>query len=311
MDLTMRAPAGDADLPLIAELIHAAPPLSRHLVDFPWRLSSPALQSPDDARLWTTADGTLVGFAAWQVWWATLDVYVRPSPHRQEVEAAIFDWAARRFRELDQGRGYPLPYWTEAREDDAERLALAERHGYHLDDDHAYVMMSRALDESLPAPAPPVGFTIRPLAGADEVDAYVALHGRAFDSTSMTAPWRARTLRMPQYRPELDLVAAAPDGRLAGFCVGWSVPERHVAQIEPLGVDPAFQGQGVGRALLLEMFHRFRAHGAEHALVETEASRSSARHAYEAVGFRPFYRTLRKGQWLSRRDSRDDDEVSA
>ncbi len=305
MDVLMRAPAGDADLPLIADLIHAAPPMGRHLVDFPWRLSSPALQSPDDARLWATADGTLVGFAAWQVWWATLDVYVRPGSQRREVEAAIFDWAARRFRKLDQERGYPLPYWTEAREDDAEGLALAERHGYHLDDDHAYVMMSRALDEPLPTPAPPAGFTIRPLAGADEVDAYVALHRRAFESTSMTASWRARTLRMPPYRPDLDLVATAPDGRLAGFCVGWSVPERRVAQIEPLGVDPEFQGRGVGRALLLEMFHRFRAHSAEHALVETEASRSSARHAYETVGFRSIYRTRRKGQWLSRRDSGD------
>ncbi len=302
MDLLMRAPVGDADFPLIAELIHAAPPMSRHLVDFPWRLSSPALQSPDDARLWTTADGTLVGFAAWQVWWATLDVYVRPSPQQREVEAVIFDWAARRFRALDEERGYPLPYWTEAREDDAEGLARAERHGYRLDDDHAYVMMSRALDEPLPPPAPPAGFTIRPLAGADEVDAYVALHRRAFESTSMTAPWRARTLRMPPYRPALDLVAAAPDGRLAGFCVGWCVPERRVAQIEPLGVDPAFQGWGVGRALLLEMFHRFRAHGADLALVETEAGRSPARHAYEAVGFRPVYRTLRKGQRLPRRD---------
>ncbi len=311
MDLTVRAPAGDADFSLITELIHAAPPLSRHLVDFPWRLSSPALQSADDARLWATADGTLVGFAAWQVWWATLDVYVHPGSQRRDVEAAVFDWAARHFQALDRERGYPLPYWIEAREDDAEGLALAERHGYHLDDADAYVMMSRALDEPLPTPVPPAGFTIRPLAGVGEVDAYVALHRRAFESTSMTAPWRARTLRMPPYRPQLDLVATAPDGQLAGFCVGWADLDRRVAQIEPLGVDPAFQGQGVGRALLLETLRRFQAHGADLALVETEVSRSFARHAYEAVGFRPVYRTLRKGQWLSRRDGHAGDEVSA
>lgn len=298
MEVMMRPYAGDADLPLIADLIRAAPPTSRHLVDFPWRLSSPALQSASDVRLWTTADDVLVGFAAWQVWWAALDIYVRPGPYRREVEAAIFAWAPGRFRTLDAERGYPLPYWVEAREDDGERLALLNHHGYTLDDD-AYVMMSRPLDAPLPRPNPPPDFAIRPLAGASEVGAYVALHRRAFASASMTVAWRTRTLRMPQYRPELDLVAVAPGGRLAGFCVGWLAAERRTAQIEPLGIDPDHQGQGLARALMLDLFGRFKAHGAEQALVETESSRSPARHAYEAVGFRPVYRTLRKGRWFS------------
>ncbi|MCA1597977.1 MAG: hypothetical protein LC769_02970, partial [Chloroflexi bacterium] len=66
--MTMRPYVGDADLPLIADLIRTAPPTSRRLVDFPWRLNSPALQSAPDARLW-----------------ATLDIYVsfvRIYPHR-------------------------------------------------------------------------------------------------------------------------------------------------------------------------------------------------------------------------------------
>jgi len=297
--MKVRPYLGDADLPLIADLIRAAPPTSRHLVDFPWRLSSPALQSPSDVRLWATPDDALVGFAAWQVWWATLDIYVRPGPYRQEVEEAIFAWAPERFRALDAARGHPLPYWVEAREDDSERLALLARHGYTLDDDDTYVMMSRPLDESPPLPTLPPGFTIRPLAGACEVDAYVALHQRAFASAALTMAWRARTLCMPQYRPEIDLVAVAPDGRLVGFCVGWLAAERRAAQIEPLGIDPAFQGRGLARALMLDMFGRFRAHGAEQALVETEGNRTPARHAYESVGFRPIYRTLRKGQWFS------------
>ncbi len=298
MEITTRPYAGDADLPLIADLIRAAPPASRHLVDYPWRLSSPALQSPPDHRLWAAPDGTLVGFAAWQVWWATLDLYVRPGPYRQEVEETIFAWAAGRFRALDAERGHPLPYWAEAREDDAERLMLLARHGYTLDDDYGYVLMSRPLDEPLTRPTMPAGYIIRPLAGAAEVNAYVALHRRAFASDSMTAPWRARTLVMPQYRPALDLVAVAPDGQLAGFCVGWLAAERRAAQIEPLGVDPACQGRGLARALLLEMLRRFKDHGAEQALVETESSRTSARRAYAAVGFRPLHRALRKGRWF-------------
>jgi ribosomal protein S18 acetylase RimI-like enzyme len=301
MDMMTRPYAGDADLRLIADLIRAAPPTSRHLVDFPWRLSSPALQSASDHCLWATPDGTLAGFAAWQVWWAALDIYVRPGPYQREVEEAIFAWAPGRFRALDAERGHALPYWVEAREDDGERLALLARHGYTLDEDYDYVMMGRPLDEPLPRPTLPAGYAIRPLAGASEVDAYVAVHRRAFASTSMTAAWRRRTLGMPQYRPELDLVAVGPDGQMAGFCVGWLAAERRAAQIEPLGIDPALQARGLARALLLDMFRRCKALGAEQALVETESSRLPARHAYKAVGFRPMYRALRKGQWFAER----------
>lgn len=302
MDLITRPYAGEADLPFIADLIHAAPPAGRHLVDFPWRLSSSLLDPAADARVWIV-DGLLVGFAAWQVAWATLDLYVRPDPAQARVEAALFAWAADRFRALDAERGRPLPCWAEAREDDAERLALLARHGYTLDDAYSYVMMSRPLAAPLPSPSLPPGFSIRPLAGLSEVDAYVEVHRRAFESASMIASWRARTLRMPQYAPELDLVAVAPSGQLAGFCVGWADPARGLAQIEPMGVDPAFQGRGLARALLLEMLARFTHYGAEHAQVETDSGRAPARHAYEAVGLLPIYHTLRKGQWFSPHDS--------
>ena len=301
MALTTRHVDLGADLPAIADLIATLPETTRHRIDLPWRLSSPTLLSSKDVRLWEAPDGSLAGFAAWQVWWATLDIYVRPGRYQQEVERAIFDWAAGRFRVLDAERGRPLPYWMEAREDDTTRLALLDRQGYTLDGDHAYVMMQRPLQDPLPDPHLPPGFAIRPLAGLGEVEAYAAVHRRAFQSTSMTADWRARTLRMPQYRPELDLVAVAPDGRIAGFCVGWLAADGGAAQIEPLGVDPDFKERGLGTALLLAMFQRFKATGAKHAFVETESTRLPARHTYEAAGFRPLYQSVRKGQWFSER----------
>jgi GNAT superfamily N-acetyltransferase len=293
---------GDADLEPIAELIAAVPYPGRHRLDFPWRLSAHEPASPN-VHLWIGDDGRLVGFAAWQVWWATLDFCIRPGPAAQEVEAAIFGWASGRFQELDAARGRPLPYWGEAREDDLPRLALLGRYGYTLDDDYHYMLFGLPLcgpaAPPLPAPTLPHGFALRPLAGVQEVDAYVAVHRRAFASTSMNAAWRARTLGMPGYEPELDLVVTAPDRRLVGFCVGWLAPERRVAQIEPIGVDPEFQGLGLGRALLLEMLRRFKTRGAEHAQVETDSGRSPARSLYEAVGFRPVCQTLRKGQWFT------------
>lgn len=145
----------------------------------------------------------------------------------------------------------------------------------------------------------PDGFLLRPLAGEQETAAYAEVHRAAFKSTSMTPEWRARTLRTPQYRPELDLVVVAPDGSLAGFGVGWFASERHIAQIEPLGVHPGFHRLGLSRVLLLEMLHRFKAHGAVSALVATDLDRTPARRTYETVGFRQIHTIRCKGKWLT------------
>ncbi|MGN6754975.1 MAG: hypothetical protein ACTHMJ_01170, partial [Thermomicrobiales bacterium] len=101
MTLAMRSFNVDTDLAAVADLMRAVPPDSRHLIDFPWRLSSPASQTQQDMVLWLDGRDEVVGLAAWQVWWAVLDFYVRPGPARGDVEAAIFQWAPTRFRELD------------------------------------------------------------------------------------------------------------------------------------------------------------------------------------------------------------------
>jgi mycothiol synthase len=298
MTISARSYAGDDDLPRIAELIGATSGKTPHRIDFPWRLNSPTLQSARDVRLWEDEEDGLVGFAAWQIYWATLDYYVCPGPSQPEVEDAIFTWAAARFRELDRERGQPLPYWIEAREDDAERLAAAARHGFTLDDDYGYILLSRSLVDPLPQPPLPDGFTIRPLKGAREAGDYAMLHQAAFNSTSMTPGWRTRTLRSPQYQADLDLVAVAPGGELAGFCVCWLDASGHVGQIEPIGVHPRYQRQGVARALMAECFRRLVGRGAIAALVETETTRRSARDTYESIGFRVAHTILRKGRWM-------------
>ncbi len=93
------------------------------------------------------------------------------------------------------------------------------------------------------APLPP-GFHIRPLAGAGEIDAYVALHQAVFQSKSMNSEWRQRTLQRAEYEPDLDLVVEAPNGQLAAFCIGWLDRSRAygkpAGQIEPMGVHADF-----------------------------------------------------------------------
>ena len=104
----------------------------------------------------------------------------------------------------------------------------------------------------------------------------------------MTVAWRSRTLRHPQYIPNLDLVIEAPGGRLAAFCIAWLDKQRPTpaGQIEPLGVHPDFHRLGLGRAILAEGLRRLRQLGAEHIYVETDQQRNAALALYESAGFR-------------------------
>ncbi|GAC1484692.1 MAG: hypothetical protein NVS2B12_39540 [Ktedonobacteraceae bacterium] len=297
--ITMRPWQGASDLLLMAELLCCMPQSTRHLIDLPWRLSSPATWSGRDARVWQHDDGRLVGFATWHECWATLDYIVRPGMYQASVEAAIFDWADERFRELDRERGRPLPYWVDFREDDQERRQVVEAHGFLLEDDHTYIQLQHSLAGPLTEVAIPPEFGIRPLAGAHEADAYVALHRAIFKSSAMTPDWRLRSLHMPRYQPGLDLVAVAPGGELAGFCTGWLDNERYIGQIEPIGVHPRFEHMGLGHALLVEVLRRFKARFASSVLVETASPRSNALTLYTSAGFRPQYTIIRKGKCVT------------
>lgn len=271
---------------LIADLLSSQPGHVRHVVDQPWRLASPDTQSGRYARLWPAPAGQLAGFAAWQTPWACFDLYVRAGPHRRAVLDDAFDWAGELFRVLDAERGEALPYWLECRSDDDDTPSLAAARGFTLTEDR-YVGLERALDGlAVPAPPPP-GFCLRQLSGRAEAAAYADLHRAAFGSAAMTGEWRARTTQMPQYRADLDLVAVADDGRLAGFVVGWLDRARGVGQVEPLGVHPEFARRGIGAALLGELLARFRNLGASVAQVEAEDDNHAAIGAYQRAGFQP------------------------
>ena len=283
---------------LIADLLSSQPGYVRHVVDQPWRLASPDTQSGRFARLWPGPAGQLAGFAAWQTPWASLDLYVRDGPHRLAVLDDAFDWAGELFRVLDAERGKALPYWLECRSDDDDTPRLAAARGFTLTDDR-YVGLERALPGLAAPAAPPPGFCLRQLSGRTEATAYAELHRAAFGSAAMTGEWRARTLQMPQWRADLDLVAVADDGRLAGFVIGWFDGARRVGQVEPLGVHPDFTRRGIGVALLGELLARFRLLGATAAQVEAERGNLAAIGAYERAGFHAAHTVRAYGKLLT------------
>jgi GNAT superfamily N-acetyltransferase len=203
-------------------------------------------------------------------------------------------WAINHQRAEAAATGERRSLYATSRADDATRIARIERHGFVPDSWHD-VHLVRDLSEPIPEPALPPGFTIRPLDGERDVDAYVTMHRTAFGTNRMTAEWRRATLCDPHYEADLDLVVVAPDGTLAAFCVCWITPPlpsrggSRVAQVEPMGVQPNYRRLGLGRALLHDGFRRARELGADRMEVDAFSFSEPALRAYESVGFRRLY----------------------
>lgn len=122
---------------------------------------------------------------------------------------------------------------------------------------------------------PPDGYAIRPLRDGLELLERCYASGLAFhDGDLATAAenradpsWYRRIQHAPLYRRDLDLVAVAPDGAVAGFVTVWFDDVTRDATLEPVGVVPEHQGRGVGRALVAAALASAARYGALQAVV--------------------------------------------
>ncbi|MGE5224852.1 MAG: GNAT family N-acetyltransferase [Omnitrophica WOR_2 bacterium] len=290
MNASQREYSGETDLKAMIALAHSSPADNLHVLDLPYRLSSWALDDPGNVGLWVDAEGELLAWAVMQAPFWTVDCVCQPQAEKN-LYRQILAWADQ--RACTSGR--PAWYFNVfARQ--ADRIDVLEEAGFVSqanvgEDSWSKVLLQRPAQVPVTGSTLPAGFTIRPLAGEKEVEAYVQLHRTVFESKNMTAEWRARTLLRPEYISDLDLVAAAADGSLAAFCIGWLSRDHEskpCGQIEPLGVHPDFRKLGLGRAILSEVLQRLSRLGAERVFVETDRHRNAALELYEAAGFRPY-----------------------
>jgi mycothiol synthase len=293
MKIGQREFSGETDKRAMIALAQAFPTDNLHVVDLPYRLSSWALDDPDNIGLWVNAEGQLLAWAVMQTPFWTIDYAYHPDTD-MNLHQQVLAWAEHRARQvLDTPSGRPC-WFAMVFANQMDRIRELEEAGFVSqadvgEDSWSKVLMQRSAQVSVADCALPAGCIIRPLAGESEVEAYVRLHRAVFESKNMTAEWRARTLRRPEYLSDLDLVAIAPDGRLAAFCVCWlnkNSEGRPSGQIEPLGVHTDFRKLGLGRAILSEGLRRLHLGGAHRVYVETDKYRDAALELYEAVGFR-------------------------
>ncbi len=152
--------------------------------------------------------------------------------------------------------------------------------------------MTRSLvDGDIPLAQLPAGFAVRPLAGAGEVDAWIALHRAAWGTENMTAAYRLSMMDTPDYDPALDLVAVAANGELAAYCMCAIIyaenelSGRQVGYTDPIATHPRWQRRGLARALMLHGLHLLRERGMTTAQLSTSLENGAMQATAVSVGF--------------------------
>jgi len=263
-------------------------------VDLRELLALPVVQ--DNTRLWFDAADRLVGFALVDHYNNLCFEFGDPG-----IEAEIVDWGVQCIRRAIQATGEALTLDASCSADNTGRRALLERHGF-IQEAMRSVHMTRSLHGPFPVPQIPAGFSIRHVAGEHEVEALVALHRAAFGTENMTLEERLAMMRVPDYDAELDLVAVAPAGQLAAYCMCSISREenartgRNEGYTDPVATHPDFQRRGLAKALLLMGLRTLQQRGIDTACLGTSSDNVAMQRTAQAAGFRVQSTTL----WFSK-----------
>ncbi|GAA4560560.1 mycothiol synthase [Planotetraspora kaengkrachanensis] len=153
--------------------------------------------------------------------------------------------------------------------------------------------MRRPLDTPTPDPVMPSGVRLRTFETGKDEHAWVALNALAFATHPEQGAWTVDDIEQREREPWFDpagfFLAVRPDGTPAGF--HWTKVHRDgedgepVGEVYVVGVDPAEQGTGLGRALTLAGLAHLRSLGLPQVMLYVDEENRAAVRLYESLGF--------------------------
>ncbi|MGH7178568.1 MAG: GNAT family N-acetyltransferase, partial [Tepidisphaeraceae bacterium] len=228
----LRNYGGEVDLPAIAALINrcaAADPFETGtcVEELRSEYSDPLTDPGRDVML-AEQGGDLIGVG--ELWRpaaedhveAHLMMRVHPDVDAANIDPMLLEWAGRRVRELSRQRGLPGRLGTTTKERDASRARLLESRGFAVE--RYFLRMRRDLTQPLDPPSLPPGFALRSIGGVEEAQLWVDLFNDSFVDHWNFHPSKVERHEHfvrtdPNYQSDGDLVAIAPDGTPAAFCL--------------------------------------------------------------------------------------------
>jgi mycothiol synthase len=133
------------------------------------------------------------------------------------------------------------------------------------------------------------GVRVRAFVPDQDEDAWLAVNAAAFAQHPEQGRWTRADLEARKAEKWFDpagVLLAERGGELLGF--HWTkVHPDGPGEVYVLGIGPAAQGLGLGKALLVRGLHHLAERGCHEVLLYVDGDNASAQHLYERAGFRP------------------------
>ncbi|MCX6044699.1 MAG: GNAT family N-acetyltransferase [Chloroflexi bacterium] len=283
---TMRFYQDEADYAQMRDLLRATyaltvPPLNCTIGDLDWRRSitnDPELMRK--VQLWFDPLGLLVAF----VWPGKTQIDVMIRPNHRILEQDILERAEVEYRQALASDATNRAFLYFSYTDDVVRNTLLMERGYVRTDNY-YPFHAQPLNHMPGVPTLPAGYTIRHVLDEADLPARVAVHRAAFHPSRMTVEKHRQVMASPTYRPELDLIAVAPDGTFAAYTIVWLDEFNRMGIFEPVGCHPDHQRRGLAGAVMIEGMRRLYQLGATTAHVGAWREDSAGAGLYRSLGF--------------------------
>lgn len=252
-------------------------------------------ESPDGvqgAKLWHDDNGQILAFA-----WMNEDAvdFVCHYQHKA-LQNEIIEWSEQeRLKNVSEN----IVNCFYVFDCDSEGEFIAERKGYRRSEIFNYYG-KRYLREEIPKAQLPLGYTIKSIETDEEVRKRAEMNELAGNEITPDK-YKYFMKHAVTYRQELDLIAVAPNGDVAGFCTVWFDSVCKIGMFEPYAVHFDHLRKGLGKSLLLEGMNRLLSLGCRtvyvtHAGLESDES-DPALALNEAVGF---HKVGNNYMWLKR-----------
>ncbi len=210
--------------------------------------------------LWETGDGRIAAVLH-PICHDEIRIHIHPHFRTPELEDEILTYAEQHhFDYLPSGqRILYSPVFSE----DTLRQQVQQQRGFGKRPGWAH-HWRRDLNQPLPpVPATP-GYLIRSMGAESEHSARSWASWRAFhaeepdENYDPDFTWYHNIQSAPLYRRDLDIVAATPQGQIAAFCTLSYDDYTRSAICELVGTAAEYWRLGLGKAVMLEGFHRLR-----------------------------------------------------
>ncbi|TNM59818.1 mycothiol synthase [Streptomyces sp. NP160] len=208
------------------------------------------------------------------------ELLVDPQVRRRGVGTAL----AEQLEHL--ARGAELAVWAHGGSPAAAALARSRGYGPVRELQHRRRPLGPA--SPLPPLELPDDVALRAFEVGRDEEAWLDLNARAFASHPEQGRWTAADLAARQAEPWFDpagllLAVESQHGRL--LASHWTKVEGLAGEVYVVAVDPAAQGRGLGRAVVLAGLHHLDTSGCTSVELYVEADNAAAVRLYERLGF--------------------------